>query len=258
MDDILISEKANTRITRKCCSENAERAKLDGYKECVCSNCGEKYLKYYSAKTEKCCSCREKLRLIKHGAAVVLRDGFPKKEIFSSYNEIQEYFSGDEIICLLCGNGFDALPAHLASIHNISADSYKEMFGLPLSRGLVIEPLHNKLSDDCKKRGIGKDAEFMAQMKEKICYEKIRPINRVIKSHCNARLAEGVINSTNQSCKRTNLVDANCSLCGDVLGRKITEYAVLVQGCNVLCEKCQRIKYLESQRKYAKKRKQRA
>ena len=253
MVDILISEKANTRITGKCCSENIERANLVGYKEAVCSNCGEKYLKYYSAKTEKCCSCREKIRLVKHGAAVVLRDGFPKKEIFSSHKEIQEYFSGDELTCLLCGNGFDSLPAHLASIHDITADFYKEMFGLPFSRGLVTDQLHDKLSKDCIERGIGKDKEFMEAARGKICHEKIRPINKVIKKYCNDKLGSAVKNSPNQIAKRTNLVNASCSLCGNTLERQITEYAVLVQGCKVLCEKCQRIKYLESQRKYAKK-----
>lgn len=255
MTKILISSKANIRIDKKCCLENKDRASLPGYNKCTCSNCGNEYLKYYSAKTEKCCSCREKLRLVKHGAAVILHAGFPKKEVFKTYHEINEYFSGDEITCLLCGNGYTTLPAHLGSIHGISADAYKEMFGLPLSRGLVSDSHHEKISNSSKDRCIGRDIESMREMRNKIKHDLIRPINKVIKKHCNDRLSDGVKNTKNHVTKRINLIDANCSNCGEELERKVTEYAVLAQGCNILCKSCQDIKYKESQIRYSVKRK---
>ena len=50
--------------------------------------------------------------------------------------EIDHYFAGGKIQCLLCGKWFIALPAHLERTHNITADEYKERYGLPWKRGL--------------------------------------------------------------------------------------------------------------------------
>ncbi len=63
--------------------------------------------------------------------------GFPIEPRTFTYEEVKEYLSGDKICCLRCGRYFDRLFKHLASIHNISIDEYKTMYGLPWSVGLM-------------------------------------------------------------------------------------------------------------------------
>jgi hypothetical protein len=56
---------------------------------------------------------------------------------FKTRGEIDRYFSGKTIKCLLCGCGFRRLGTHLATKHNVSVDEYRSRFGLPWTRGLV-------------------------------------------------------------------------------------------------------------------------
>ena len=258
MTKIIVSEKANIRINNKCCAENAKKAITDGYAKAICDECGIEYLKYYSAKKKICCSCREKKRLLNHGSAVEQRDGFPKNPgYFKTYDEIQKYFDHDEILCLICGNGFVSLPAHLSAIQDISADAYKEMFGLPLSRGLITNEFHEHRSDDCKKRKIGKDKEFMLKMQD---VERLtqRAMNPCLRQYTNLQLAKAVKGNKNHVVNKKNIVKAFCSNCAGMIEREITEHALLVQGCKILCNKCKRKGYLESQKRYREKKKHNA
>jgi len=255
MNKIICSTKSTERIKKKCCVEDCKRATLDGYNPAVCEVCDKDYLRYYSAKSKTCCSCREEKRLLKYGAAIIVQESYPKKEgVFSSYDDIQNYFSGDEITCLLCGNGFVSLAKHLSAIHRMTSDEYKVKFDLPLSRGLVTDKFHKSRSEECIDRGIGRDKEGMNAMRLKNNSNPHREMNKILKGHANDMLGKAVSNSQNHVTKKQNLVNCICSLCGEVLDRKITEHALLVQGCNVLCSKCQRIKYLESQKKYRNKK----
>jgi hypothetical protein len=56
---------------------------------------------------------------------------------FTTRREIENYFSGHKIECLLCGRYFKRLQSHLAARHQMSADAYKKRFGLPWTRGLT-------------------------------------------------------------------------------------------------------------------------
>jgi hypothetical protein len=56
---------------------------------------------------------------------------------FKTRREIERYFSGNTIECLLCGRHFKRLQTHLAAKHDMTADEYKERFGLPWTRGLT-------------------------------------------------------------------------------------------------------------------------
>lgn len=61
--------------------------------------------------------------------------GFPIPVRKFTKAEIDEYFSGDKIQCLICGYHFKALSGHL-ELHSMVADDYKERYGLPWRRGL--------------------------------------------------------------------------------------------------------------------------
>jgi hypothetical protein len=72
--------------------------------------------------------------------------GFPWKGKFEDKKEIDNYFSGDKIQCLLCGKRYQSLSLHLIRVHEISPDQYKEKYGLPWKRGLCGTMTSNKLS----------------------------------------------------------------------------------------------------------------
>jgi hypothetical protein len=67
---------------------------------------------------------------LERSAAMALRP-------FKTRLEVESYFSGDTIECLLCRRHFKRLQSHLAAKHRMSADEYKERFGLPWTRGLT-------------------------------------------------------------------------------------------------------------------------
>ena len=57
--------------------------------------------------------------------------------MFETKEEINKYFSGDKIQCLICCKWFMSLGCHVLKMHDITVDEYKDKFGLPYSRGLV-------------------------------------------------------------------------------------------------------------------------
>jgi len=56
---------------------------------------------------------------------------------FRTRRDIECYFSGDTIECLICGRHFKRLQTHLVAKHGVAADDYKRRFGLPWTRGLT-------------------------------------------------------------------------------------------------------------------------
>jgi len=60
-----------------------------------------------------------------------------KPRLFRTRREVESYFSGKTIKCLLCGGRFGRLSFHLAAKHGVTTDEYKSGFGLPWSRGLT-------------------------------------------------------------------------------------------------------------------------
>jgi predicted transcriptional regulator len=60
-----------------------------------------------------------------------------KPQVFKTRRDVERYYSGDTIECLICGRHFKRLQRHLAAKHGLSADDYKKQFGLPWTRGLT-------------------------------------------------------------------------------------------------------------------------
>jgi hypothetical protein len=61
---------------------------------------------------------------------------------FRTRLEVDRYFSGKTIKCLLCGRRFGRLSLHLAAKHELTTDQYKAQFGLPWTRGLSSAASH--------------------------------------------------------------------------------------------------------------------
>lgn len=62
--------------------------------------------------------------------------GFPKEQPFESRDDLERYFSGNRVVCLLCGRAFRVLGPHLRHIHDLDSDEYRDRYGIPYMRGL--------------------------------------------------------------------------------------------------------------------------
>jgi hypothetical protein len=62
---------------------------------------------------------------------------------FRTRREVDRYFGGKTIKCLICGVRLRRLASHLAAKHGMSADDYKSKFGLPWTRGLTSATSHS-------------------------------------------------------------------------------------------------------------------
>jgi ROS/MUCR transcriptional regulator protein/Homeodomain-like domain len=61
---------------------------------------------------------------------------------FRTRREVNRYFGGRTIQCLICGKRFGRLSFHLAAKHAMTTDAYKSHFGLPWTRGLTSAHSH--------------------------------------------------------------------------------------------------------------------
>lgn len=69
--------------------------------------------------------------------------GFPWKGQFQTKAEVDVYFAGEKVQCLLCGKWYKEISNHL-QVHEITVDEYKKRFGLPWSKGLGSEKSKNR------------------------------------------------------------------------------------------------------------------
>src|SRR3954452_16835588 len=56
---------------------------------------------------------------------------------FQTPAEVERYFSGKTIMCLLCGRRYKRLGSHLPAKHDMGVNDYRVRFGLPWTRGLT-------------------------------------------------------------------------------------------------------------------------
>ena len=66
--------------------------------------------------------------------------------------DVEDYFDGDRIECLICGKWFKSLATHIVRIHGVTVDEYKIKFNLPWGRGLVANETRDNCSNAIKKR----------------------------------------------------------------------------------------------------------
>ena len=77
---------------------------------------------------------------------------FPWRGKFKTKYEIDSYFSGDKVLCLLCGKWFKTLSTHLNRVHELGADEYRDRYGLPWKHGLCDNEYSLKLSNAMNNR----------------------------------------------------------------------------------------------------------
>lgn len=107
--------------------------------------------------------------------------GFPIKEPFKCMEEVDRYLSGNLIQCRECGYHFTALPRHLTRQHGMPADEYKEVHGVPWTRGLVSGTYHEELSR------FAHENDSVSKVKDKAHRNKGRSV--ATRGYCIARRA---------------------------------------------------------------------
>jgi len=90
-------------------------------------------------------------------ADIIVKRGYPITKPFETMDEVDDYFAEEKLTCLLCGGKYISLHAHLGGSHKITADKYREQYGIPWNRGLAAKSMRDKLSriiKDQRKKGI--------------------------------------------------------------------------------------------------------
>lgn len=72
--------------------------------------------------------------------------GYPWNGIFSSFEELKEYFNKDRLTCLLCGRDYGNLGIHVSQGHGTTIDEYRQQFGIPWTYGLAGKTFRDKSS----------------------------------------------------------------------------------------------------------------
>lgn len=76
--------------------------------------------------------------------------GFPWEGRFTTREEVDAYFDGEQIQCLICGVMKKALHAHVVRMHGMTPDAYRERYGLPWLRGLTSDVSRQQRSEMMK------------------------------------------------------------------------------------------------------------
>ncbi len=80
----------------------------------------------------------------------------PVKEELTPAVSIKKSVSPDAIICLHCGKSFKSLKRHLATNHHLSANEYRERWGLPYDYPMVAPNYAAARSKLAIKAGLGR------------------------------------------------------------------------------------------------------
>ncbi len=112
--------------------------------------------------------------------------GYPIEKIFQTKDEIDEYLSGDKIVCLLCGKAYKSLCSHIL-VHGFNADTYKEKYGLPFRSGLSGESTSDLISKNSKRlvkegiiplRELVKQPENIKKLREAASKQRFQPFRK--------------------------------------------------------------------------------
>lgn len=92
----------------------------------------------------------------KRAARRKVSDGYPMPPLKDS-QELLAYFSGDKITCMVCGRSLRTLAVHIKRIHGMSANAYKDRFGIPQGWTLSCREtteIHSKISKKAVEDGV--------------------------------------------------------------------------------------------------------
>lgn len=123
--------------------------------------------------------------------------GYPKDFVFETPEQLRDYFAGDRIVCLRCGKSYRTLGIHLNTIHDLTPDEYREMYGIPWGKGLSCAETTEKHSTLALKMiddGIIKPItgeQFQKLISTSTTKRKRQPVRDVLTARNLAKMNEG-------------------------------------------------------------------
>ena len=121
--------------------------------------------------------------------------GYPVEAGQMSKEEIDAYFGGDKITCLMCGKSYRSLGLHLPRIHGMTADDYRQRFGLPWRRGLTSATSNAAYSAPSRKRHEENPKHLMTVCEKGRRSANMAPRRQRFRVHNDASL-ENIANAT--------------------------------------------------------------
>lgn len=103
--------------------------------EARCTGCKAWYLRHARARLTLCCACRKERRA-RRAAKSAAREPLHENAI-RSHEQLEAYFSRDDLTCLLCNQSVRGLYKHVERAHGTTAQRYKTIMNIPVTRGLV-------------------------------------------------------------------------------------------------------------------------
>jgi hypothetical protein len=71
---------------------------------------------------------------------------------FKNSKQVDDYFDGDKIQCLICYKWYKSLYKHLTCVHEMSSDDYKKKFNIPWSKKLQAQSTTKKMAINGRRR----------------------------------------------------------------------------------------------------------
>lgn len=196
--------------------------------ETKCIECGSVYLKLARSKSKRCCRCRPAIKSERCLKVEVAPNAI------QSLHALEQYFSTDELVCLICGQPSKGLGQHVSHAHGLSAREYKLKYGLPITYGLVGKATREKLSACGEATNIKMSADGHMNL---IAARQARGKTRVHwpeymrKEHAN-KMVESDLHPSNAEGFETLV----CVHCGDDV--QVDAKIAFARQCRTLCESC--------------------
>lgn len=131
----------------------------------------------------------------------IVQEGFPKIGPFQTKDEIDRYLKGapNGHTCLVCGNAYRHLGVHLAKLHGVDLDEYRDQYHLPRTFGLACEEtkaLHREIlcetieAGNWKMMGSPEQADMMRRKKRTLGTKAESAYKRVAQSERQSKFGD--------------------------------------------------------------------
>lgn len=90
-----------------------------------------------------------------HASLKALENGSPTAPEQPKQLTIKQAFKKDEVICMICGQGFKTLKRRLAQAHDLKPGQYRKQFNVPASISLTAKSYSESRRQSALDRGLG-------------------------------------------------------------------------------------------------------
>jgi predicted transcriptional regulator len=154
----------------------------------------------------------------RRAARRTVKAGFPVEKPFTCIEDVEAYLAAKRIACLLCGNLFSGLTAHLVAIHDITAEQYKVRYNIPPSLGLLCPESFEKYSAHSSRIAAKNRDDILLRLKSgRELMKQLKPAHRksmLSERASAANLLKATEANTNRHTPPLPLGTIECAVCG--------------------------------------------